>query len=52
MNVFWVDPLAGLLQDVPEATSSHGHQVNRVVEGLHVEDVVVDDLSNLSTESL
>ena len=47
IDIIRVDLEAGLLKDIAYPTPLHGHEVDRVLEGEDVEEVVVENLPNL-----
>ena len=47
IHIFRVDVVAGFLKHIADAPSFHGDQVDSVLKGENVEDVVVEDVANL-----
>ena len=47
IDIVGVDPVAGFLEHIAYAAPFHGHEVDGVLEGEDVEDVVVEDLPHL-----
>ena len=47
IDIIRVDLVAGFLKDIADAAPLHGDEVDRVLEGENVEEVVVEDLSDL-----
>ena len=47
IDIFMVDVVAGFLKDITNAPPSHGNQVDRVLKGENIKEVVVEDVANL-----
>ena len=47
IHIFRVDVVAGFLKHIADAPPFHGDQVDSVLKGENVEDVVVEDVANL-----
>ena len=47
IHIFRVDVEAGFLEHIADAPASHGDQVDRVLKGENVEQVVVEDVADL-----
>ena len=47
IDIFRVDVVAGFLEDIAYASPSHGHQVDSVLKGENIKEVVVEDVADL-----
>ena len=47
IDIFRVDVFAGFLKDIAYPPPSHGHQVDCVLKGENIKEVVVEDVADL-----
>ena len=47
IDIFMVDVVAGFLKGIADSPTLHGHQVDSVLEGKDVEEIVVEDVADL-----
>ena len=48
IDIFMVDVVAGFLKGIADSPPLHGHQVDSVLEGKDVEEIVVEDVADLN----